>query len=155
MLCQPGAGFLRVEYRPHGRRGSALHNAFLKKALCIRGGHKSQHFGPAARLPEYGHILRVPSKGLNVILYPLKGIYNVHHAYIGRILVLIAIGGKIQKSKGIEPVVYTYHYHVSVPAHIFSVKLRFIGRTCGKSAAVEPYHNRTFFSVIDSRSPNI
>src|ERR1043166_1670208 len=64
--------------------------------------------------------------------------------------------GQVQKSHDTEAVVDRDRHHIAAPGKILSViGLQFLARARGESAAMEPYHYRTFPAILNPRRPSV
>ena len=111
---------------------------------------------------EDRYIVRISSKGCDVLLDPLQGSDVIQQSQVLRLLkvcVLILLScrdlGQIRGAKEAQSVVAGYHNHIFVLREVVQL-IRVVGRgTHNEPAAVEPYHDRLFLCRVDILGPHI
>src|SRR5260370_30343364 len=138
------------------QRRTAFDNCFVEQAFGGRHRQQCADLQTAAGLAENRHIAGISAEVNDIVAYPFKCSHDVQQSCVARIGILLAAYiRQIQISKNIEPVIHADHHHIPGTGQVGAVKSVCRARARGKTAAVEPNHDRPLASVIHTGRENI
>ncbi len=134
---------------------AALYGRFVKKSLRGRHGHERANLASASGLPEDRHVGGVAAEIRNIVPHPFERSHQVEHSRIGRVRELVAVFGEIQISESVQPVVEADQDDITSPGNALAIiRLQLLAGSGGKTAAMEPDHDRPF-AVVGRGGPDI